>query len=267
MSWIISAKLLENYHCSLVQEAEFWEVNCSAGKQFARLKSTDIVNQYCADDKMKDISRYSQSGMISKRLMGNLGQDLLTWFQVVFLAKTSQQQEKGRVCKVISQAFGLKCLESYARYDHDTHLLKTPQCSFIEGWKQSCLTLTKSGTMRNGVLSELQILAPRIIENDYGYWPTPTSRDWKDSVRQGKRKSPNLGTLAHISQTPASSKIMYQYMIQTKTHSKLQHKKSLGGKLSPNWIEWLMGWPIGWTGLQRLETARFRWWQRSHGTH
>jgi hypothetical protein len=25
------------------------------------------------------------------------------------------------------------------------------------------------------------------------------------------------------------------------------------GKLNPQWVEWLMGWPIGWTGLKCLE--------------
>jgi hypothetical protein len=29
--------------------------------------------------------------------------------------------------------------------------------------------------------------------------------------------------------------------------------------------EWMMGWPIGWTALEPLETGRFRSWLRSHG--
>jgi DNA (cytosine-5)-methyltransferase 1 len=40
----------------------------------------------------------------------------------------------------------------------------------------------------------------------------------------------------------------------------------VGGSLSPMWTEWLMGWPIGWTGLEPLETGRFRQWLHSHGT-
>ena len=27
-----------------------------------------------------------------------------------------------------------------------------------------------------------------------------------------------------------------------------------GGKLNPTWVEWLMGFPIGWTGCDALET-------------
>ena len=38
-----------------------------------------------------------------------------------------------------------------------------------------------------------------------------------------------------------------------------------GGKLNPMWVEWLMGWPMGWTALQPLETGRFRQWLSQHG--
>jgi DNA (cytosine-5)-methyltransferase 1 len=38
-----------------------------------------------------------------------------------------------------------------------------------------------------------------------------------------------------------------------------------GGSLNPTWVEWLMGWPLGWTDLAPLETDRFRQWFDSHG--
>ena len=37
-----------------------------------------------------------------------------------------------------------------------------------------------------------------------------------------------------------------------------------GGSLNPAWVEWLMGWPIGWTDLQPLATDRFQQWQQLH---
>lgn len=30
-----------------------------------------------------------------------------------------------------------------------------------------------------------------------------------------------------------------------------------GGKLNPQWVEWLMGWPIGWTDLEHVGTESF----------
>ena len=39
----------------------------------------------------------------------------------------------------------------------------------------------------------------------------------------------------------------------------------VGGSLNPAWVEWLMGWPIGWTDLGALGTDKFRQWLHSHG--
>jgi len=38
----------------------------------------------------------------------------------------------------------------------------------------------------------------------------------------------------------------------------------VGGLLNPNWIEWLMGWPEGWTELKPLAMDKFREWQQQH---
>lgn len=37
------------------------------------------------------------------------------------------------------------------------------------------------------------------------------------------------------------------------------------GSLNPEWVEWFMGWPVGWTDLQSLATGRFQQWLRLHG--
>ena len=37
------------------------------------------------------------------------------------------------------------------------------------------------------------------------------------------------------------------------------------GTLNPEWTEWLMGWPIGWTDLKPLETDKFQQWRLLHG--
>jgi hypothetical protein len=38
-----------------------------------------------------------------------------------------------------------------------------------------------------------------------------------------------------------------------------------GGKLNPTWVEWLMGWPLGWTDLKPLETDKYHCVQQKHG--
>lgn len=37
------------------------------------------------------------------------------------------------------------------------------------------------------------------------------------------------------------------------------------GQLNPQWVEWLMGWPLGWTDLGVLEMAKSHEWLQQHG--
>ena len=39
-----------------------------------------------------------------------------------------------------------------------------------------------------------------------------------------------------------------------------------GGSLNPTWVEWLMGWPLGWTDLKPLATDKSPCVQPQHGT-
>ena len=39
----------------------------------------------------------------------------------------------------------------------------------------------------------------------------------------------------------------------------------LAGSLNPEFVEWLQGFPIGWTAFDPLETQSFQRWRRSHG--
>jgi hypothetical protein len=39
-------------------------------------------------------------------------------------------------------------------------------------------------------------------------------------------------------------------------------EKILSGQLNPDWVEWLMGWPTGWTSLEPLPEGTLEEWQR-----
>jgi len=43
--------------------------------------------------------------------------------------------------------------------------------------------------------------------------------------------------------------------------------EKLDGQVNPEFAEWFMGWPMGWTALQPLAMDKFRQWLRSHGKH
>jgi hypothetical protein len=41
--------------------------------------------------------------------------------------------------------------------------------------------------------------------------------------------------------------------------------QQIGGTLNPTWVEWLMGWPIGWTALEPLAMDGYQQWLSKHG--
>lgn len=47
--------------------------------------------------------------------------------------------------------------------------------------------------------------------------------------------------------------------------SAVTEPEQLGGTLNPDWCEWFMGWPIGWTASEPLATDRFQQWLLGHG--
>lgn len=45
-------------------------------------------------------------------------------------------------------------------------------------------------------------------------------------------------------------------------HHRGGQKTPQKGQLNPDWVEWLMGWPIGWTDLKQSAMDKFlRWWR------
>jgi hypothetical protein len=70
-------------------------------------------------------------------------------------------------------------------------------------------------------------------------FPTPTTRDYKGANGfETTKKKIAEGLRAHMGQLPNA----------------IQHleQKPIGGTLNPTWVEWLMGWPLGWTDLKPL---------------
>jgi DNA (cytosine-5)-methyltransferase 1 len=81
-------------------------------------------------------------------------------------------------------------------------------------------------------------------------WPTPTAGDAKSS---GSRNTANSKAHPGISLTDAVR------------NDGGTGRTEGGGPLNPTWVEWLMGWPLGWTDFEHLGTDKFRAWQHLLG--
>ena len=108
-------------------------------------------------------------------------------------------------------------------------------------------------------------------------WPTPRSQDAKHGSCTDYELSRDKGKdLLHVAvermrtwPTPVASMTKENQNPRTPGTKGTQTTLAIeaGGSLNPTWVEWLMGWPLGWTDLKPLETARFRQWCASHGKY
>ena len=90
-------------------------------------------------------------------------------------------------------------------------------------------------------------------------WPTPTQMDYKDGTAQSCRNVPENGLLGRavhnrtLYPTPrAQSATGKSDPPNRQGGADLQ--SVVGGQLNPTWVEWLMGYPLGWTDLNASET-------------
>jgi len=254
MSWLYSQEQVEEYLGDISLD----------GEQSAQSSGSNTPQAYCAPDKMTGFSRLSRFGMTFKVLEENLGEELLTLYLAAFHVPTFPQQEKEQELMEKPLECGEKWRGSFTKYDPDTSLWRTHQCSLLGDLEEFLETWPQWGLMRNGECWEQTTLERTIRGTGYGLspngvdnfhtpnttgldggsnsrralkkkienWPTPVTRDYKDTGTQesmtrqlNKRESPGLALMVGA---------------------------ATGGKLNPTWVEWLMGWPLEWTDLKPL---------------
>ena len=269
MSWLFSQALVE----------EYLGASSLDGEQSAPLNGKPTQQAYCAPDKMTDFSRLSRFGMTYKPLTESRGEELLTLYLAGFHAKTSQLRGGGQDLMEKDQECGEKWRGLLARFDPDMHSWRTVQCSLLEDLNESLQTLPQWGMTVGGELYLLPMLVQSINENEFGLSlvPTPTSSTGEanhnsPSTLAGKRYTMNLAGFVQLHPvrqmwgTPKAQDSRHAFMDRGKGNLGEQvsglHN---GGKLSPLWTEWLMGWWIGWTDLKPLEMGKSHCAPQQHG--
>ena len=146
-----------------------------------------------------------------------------TSYAEAFPARTSASLEAVPGWRASIQDYGLRSPLPFATFDPATSSWRTRQRSLFGDLEQFSRTWPASGMTRSGTAYRRRPSAPVTYEHAHGLWPTPlaTETGWrKKPYSQGGRA---LSTV-------------------------------IGGPQNPEWTEWLMGFPIGWTDCERSET-------------
>ena len=121
----------------------------------------------------------------------------------------------------------------------------------------------RAGTLRNGMLYRRRPWVLPTYAKGCGYLPTPTAPDAKGRSGKGHVHRHGAKKLADVLPTPNSS----NGLRGGKQDGHYPWKWGVPGDpgysaLNPDFVEWMMGWPIGWTASSPLATARFHRWLR-----
>lgn len=270
MSWHFSRALVEAYSVG----------TCSGGDASAQSSSTTTQDGSSWLGKTTDACRLSRYGTTLELLTVDHGEELLTSYLAGFHVKTSAAQEKELDSTVNVRDSGWKWRESFAKYSHASRSWKIRQCSLLEGLDAFSETWPRWGMMRDGELCPLKTPVLHTDENGSGYLPTPVKYDAtpggpnnhyhglghmaKTGTFPTPRKSDGKGATSQQAKAKAKAKARG---FTPNLPEEIASQQADGGQLNPMWVEWLMGWPIGWTDLQELEMDKFRQWLESHGRH
>ena len=99
-------------------------------------------------------------------------------------------------------------------------------------------------------------------------WPTPTVCGNYNRKGASPTSGDGLATAVLKCATPTASPWRSGKASQsTMERNSRPLSEQIGGSLNPTWVEWLMGWPLGWTDLKPLEMDKYQQWQQQHGIY
>jgi len=150
----------------------------------------------------------------------------------------------------------------------------TPAAS--DGSRGGVMTANMTGQSLPQMVNSIERFpTPRVCENDQGRGADAMSDGVSSWKAQGRGAT--LTTAVRRMPTPTKSDHKGGGPSMVRKDGKMRGDRldyaterkadgtAVGGALNPTWVEWLMGWPLGWTDLRDLEMDRFRQWCGSHG--
>ena len=147
----------------------------------------------------------------------------------------------------------------FANYDPDALCWRTWQRCLLEGWTEFSGRWPRSGLMRNGIAYRLPPLVPRISGTGCLWLPTPNQWDGmrgaESRATKEKRGSGGVNLREAVKHwpTPTATDSIKAGQVAARPGA-MGLSETLGGQLNPTWVEWLMGFPLGWTDCEDSET-------------
>ena len=149
-------------------------------------------------------------------------------------ASRFQQQESDLAPKTPDTS-GLTSLITSDQYDLFGACLKTSKDTSALDSEKSLAIWKAQVIKQRGEYSQRLKSALITSESEYTSWPTPRASEYKDCGPVGSKSHTHMDKKSYLC-------------------AKAKDIDTPLGMLNPNWVEWLMGVPTGWTALGSWET-------------
>ena len=257
----------------------------SSAESFADIPASALLRlnltaeKYCCNASGTASCHDSQYGMTREHSTADHGEDSLTSLRADSLVRTFPVPEKAPASTGPGADSGERCGELLARYDRNTCSWKTSQRLLFGAQQESLETWPEwamwdeTGCWALTMPSGLEEIRYRITKGKESgscqRIPTPTVCG--NYNRKGASKTSGDGFATFCKRYPTPRARDWKGMSQRGAFAPGDClPNALGGRPNPEFAEWLMGWPIGWTSIQEkdcgpLAMDRFLAWLKSHG--
>ena len=176
----------------------------------------------------------------------------------VFHAKTcAEQTPKEKDSRENGQDCSTKSQDWFAKYDRNTASWRMSQDCCEATCIESLPSLPRSGTMKsNGTVSQLHTWAVHTKEIEYGSlrvkFPTPNATDCQGGIHHDTQYK--NGSFFRVNKKGIRWGVQLRdavnHLEKMKHQSSEESSRATFGKLNPALVEFLMGFPSGWSELR-----------------
>ena len=193
--------------------------------------------------------------------MERSGEERWTAFAAGFRARIFHALEKARESTANDPDCFLRWRESSTKCGPDMFSWRTHLILFAGESKPFSGPWPRLGMIQDGVFCPLPPLVPCTGETVGGdCLPTPTVNTSKNCVSASQMERNSLDLMNYVAKYPTpktngfcggTGNYEQIFALTIPDEEKRSMASGCGGTLNPDWVEWLMGWPPGWTDPEK----------------
>lgn len=277
--WTISRALARSTCFPVPAAASSAECFLDGGPS-AQSSSAAIAGRCWSPGRMTGLLTLSRYGTTCELLTDDRGAGAAIYCVAAFRARIYRPSATAPASTEASRASGVSSPASPARPGRSGCSSRTRRTSSSSDSTSYYEILPRSGTMRSGRACPRPSSAPPTSGTGYGYLPRIHDREYATELAKLEETIIKLwaGEPARLPKkefafwpTPTRSdarntgtpgQLVRRY-IPLSCRVRIREDGTFdasGGRANPEFVEWLMAWPMGWTALKPLETDRLRTW-------